>query len=82
MRNDRLGGSGAVARERGDVTAGDVQESMYLAEGMMKSTGAGPAIRTAEDRFVAMFGDNPLQFRGGNIERLIPGQLDELVATT
>jgi hypothetical protein len=29
-----------------------------------------------------VFGDDPLQFGSGNIERFIPGQFDEFVVTS
>ena len=50
---------------------------MNLALRMMETSGAGPAIGAAIDRSRAMFGSDPRQFAGEQVENFIPGARDE-----
>lgn len=79
MRNDRLRGGGAVARYRGDVAADRVQESVNLAQCMVKSAGACPPVGATEDRVVPVFAPNTFEFGGGDVQRLVPRKFNERV---
>ena len=52
---------------------------MQLTLGMMEAARAGPAVRATEDRGVAECGTHTLQFARGQVERVVPGHLHELV---
>ena len=80
MRQDHSRGAGAVAVHRTHITAErHVEEAMNLALRVMETSGAGPAIGTAEDRGGAMFGSDPRQFIRKQIENFIPGTRDEFL---
>ena len=65
-----------------DVAADRIQEAMDLALGMMKSAGARPAVRAAEDRAVGMLRLYTRELLRDQIERLAPRQFDERVLAT
>ncbi len=77
MRQDDLRGAGAVGVDRADVATQHVEEAMHLTLGVMHSSGAAPAVRASEDRFRSVLTVDTLQLGGGDIQGLIPGQLDE-----
>ena len=52
---------------------------MQLALCMVEAARAGPAVRATEDRGVAECGTHTLQFARGQVERVVPGHLHELV---
>ena len=64
-----------------DIAADRIEEPVDLALGMMEAPGAGPAVRAAEDRLVAVLGDRSLQRRGHQVEGPIPRHLDERIDT-
>ena len=52
---------------------------MHLALGVMKPACAGPAVRAAVDRLVAVGVDDAAQFAGQEVGELVPRDGDELV---
>ncbi len=77
MRQDHARRAGAVAVDRADIAAGHVQKAVDLALRVVKAAGAGPAIGAAEHHARAMLAIDPAQFRGGDVERLVPRHRDE-----
>ncbi len=80
MRHDRLRAAGGIAAERGDVTADAVEEPVHLALRVMKAPGRTPPVGPAKDRFVPIGAPHPVDIFRRDIERLVPGQLDEILA--
>ena len=56
MRQDHRRRARAVAVDRADIAAGEVQKAVDLALRVVKAPGAGPAVGPAEDRARAVFG--------------------------
>ncbi len=54
---------------------------MELAGCMVKTPGARPAVGTTKDGLIAIGILNTGKFRCSDIQRLIPGQFDELIRT-
>src|SRR5262245_24496772 len=75
---DRRADAVAVAMRR--EAADQIQEAMQLARALMEHSGARPTVRPAEDRAIAVLGDDAFQFVGGTVERFVPRQCDEFVA--
>ena len=67
----------AVAVHAVGIAADRAQEPVQLALRMMEAPGARPAIGAGEDRAVAVRADHAAELAGGEVERLVPGQLDE-----
>ena len=80
VRHQHPAGAQAVAVHVAHITAQCVQEPMHLALRMMETPGAGPAVRTAEDRRIAVGRDDAAQFAGDHIDRMVPVDLDERLA--
>ena len=64
---------------RKGVSAKHFQEAMHLALRVVEPPGAGPAVRAAVDRLVAVGVDDAAQFAGQQFGELVPGHGDELV---
>ena len=62
-------------------TADQIQEAMQLALTLMEHAGAGPTVRTAEDRAIAVLRHHALQLCGRAIERFIPRNFHERIVT-
>ena len=80
MRHDRLRAARGIAPERGDIAADAVEKAVHLALRMMEAPRRGPAVGAAEDRRVAMRVAHPVDLGRGDVERLVPRQLDEGLA--
>ena len=77
MRQDRqAGGNGITVHLRGKPAMA-VQESLQQGLGVVKASGAGPAVGTAENRGITVPGLYPLQFRCDERQRRIPGNRDK-----
>ena len=82
MRQDHRRGTRAVAADRADIAARQVQKSVDLALRVVKASGAGPAVGPAEDRAWAVACVDAPQFRRDEVERLGPRNRHELVAAS
>src|SRR5580700_4834219 len=80
MRQDHRRRARAVAVDRADIAAGEVQKAMELVLSVVEAPRAGPAIGPAEHGARSMRVVDPAQFRGDTVERLGPGNWQELVA--
>ncbi len=80
VRQQHLGGADAVGVPRVGEAAGQVQETVQLALRVVEAAGAGPAVRAAEDRLVAVGAPHARELPGEQVERVVPGDLDELLA--
>ena len=56
VRHQRSPGAQAVAIHAAHVAAQEVQEAVQLTDGVMKTPRAGPAVRAAENRAIAVLG--------------------------
>ena len=82
VRHDHGGGAGAVAVDGLHVAAERrVQETVDLALGVVEAAGARPAIGAAEHRAGTVGVANAAQLGAEQVERLVPGQRHELVAS-
>ena len=79
MRQDHLTGGKAVGVFRGGSSAEHVHEAAQLALSVVKPSGAGPAVRTGEDRLVPMVIPDAVQFPRHEIEGLVPTDGDKAV---
>ena len=80
MRQDRQPGGNRIAVHLCSEAPMAVQKTLQLCLGMMESAGAGPAIGTAEYRFVAMIAFDPCQFGANKLQGPVPGNRDEGLA--
>ncbi len=80
MRQDHRRRARAVAVDRADIAAGEVQKAVELVLRVVKAPGAGPAVGPAEDRARPVRGVDAAQFRGDPVERLGPRDRHEFVA--
>jgi hypothetical protein len=78
--HDGLRASRGIAAERGDIAADAVEEPVCLALGMVEAPRRGPAVGAAEDRLVAVFAANAVDLMRRDVECLVPGKLDKVVA--
>ena len=78
-RHDHPGRAQAVGVPRKCISAKEFQEAMHLALGMVEPPGAGPAVRAAVDRLVAVGVDHAAQLAGQQLGELVPGDGHELV---
>ena len=79
MRNHRLGRGKTVGVFGSRVAAYAVQEAMQLALGVVETSGAGPAVRAAEDCLVSEFAAHPIQFIGDKCIGAIPTDGDKRI---
>src|SRR5262249_14871455 len=77
---DHRRGTGAIAVDRADISAGQIEEAVDLALSVVETPGAGPAVGPAEDPSRAIFGVAAPQFHRDEIEGCGPGDRHELVA--
>jgi hypothetical protein len=59
------------------VAAKEIEKTVKLALRMMKTAGAGPAIRAAINRRIALLAFNPGEFIGHQRQRLLPAHFDK-----
>ena len=79
MGDEDLRGRQRVAVDRRRVAADAVEEPVELALRVVEPASARPAVGPSEDRLVAVFGPHPVEFGGGEIECLVPRDLDVAV---
>src|SRR5450830_1330975 len=72
VRHQHAAGAQAVTVHAEYVTAKCIQKAMQLALRVMEASGTAPAVASAENRRIAMFGLDPLQLVGDQIERHLP----------
>ena len=77
MRQNALPGGAAVGIGAGGVAAEGFQETMQLALGMVKTSGAGPAVRATKNRLVAAARLQRSQLAGQQVKRDLPAHLHE-----
>ncbi len=80
MRQDHRRRPRAVAVDRADIAAGQVQKAVELVLRVVKAAGAGPAVGAAEHRARPVRGVDPAQLRDDEVERLGPGNRHQFVA--
>ena len=71
----------AVSLARVGETSDRREEAAQLILRMMESARARPSVGAAEDRAIAVLANHALQFVGDEIDRAIPRDLDESIAT-
>ena len=81
MRQDALARRAAVGIGAGGIAAKALKEAMQLALRVMETPGAGPAVGTAENRFIAAARFDRIQFTRQQIERHLPAHLHERLFT-
>src|SRR6185369_1063272 len=74
-------GARAVAGDRADIAAGEVQKAVELVLRVVKPAGAGPAVGAAEYAVRPVPRIDSTQLRSEPVERLVPGYLHEFVRT-
>ena len=72
MGHDDLCRSNGVTVYRADIPTDRVEETVHLAVGVVKTAGAGPAVRTAVNRFIAELLPHPVQGLRRHVQRRIP----------
>ena len=77
VREDDLHGRAAVAVDRGGVAAVAVEEAVQQALRVMEAPGAAPAVGAAVDGGVAVLALDARELARGQVERLVPADLDE-----
>jgi len=76
-RQNHFRGTVAVGVDGSRVAAERIQEAMQLALGVVKAACASPSVGAAEDRFVAVNTLYPRKLGGDEVQRRVPGDLDE-----
>jgi hypothetical protein len=80
VRDQHLGGGERIGVQRLGVAAEFLKEAMELALGVMKSTGARPAVRAPVDRAVSATVSRRRQCIRGDVEGFVPIDGDERLA--
>src|SRR5262249_39708780 len=76
VRDDHRGRTGTVIGDLAHEAAEAVEEAIELALRVVEHARAGPA-RTGIDRFIAVGALDPAEFRGDEVERLVPRHSDK-----
>ena len=80
MRKQHLCGGMGIGLMRGGEAADEIEEPPHLALRVVKPSGAGPAVRAAKDRLVAMRLAHAADLAGDQRISLVPGHLAIAVA--
>jgi len=82
VRHQCSPGAQAVAIHATHVAAEEVQEAMQLTDGVMKTPRAGPSVRAAENRAIAVLGEHANELACDELRGGCPIDLDEWFAST
>ena len=79
MWQDDLSSSGTVGIHRTGTAAHQIDKTVQLRLGMMKTAGTGPTVGTTENRRIAVFVRNALEFIGRYFQRFIPRHIVKFI---